>query len=116
VHDAANDTQGVVPNVIIHLLNDLPILADVDALPSGGDRSLRCTNIRTVDGKKPSFVHDQAGTFILPLSTIRLIEAPSDGLAGFEMSDETLRDIPDAPPPAPAEEPNEDLLARIRLL
>ena len=108
------DTPRVIPNVIIHLVNDLPIVADLDDLPSGGDRSIRCTNVRTVDGKRPSFIHDRHSTFVFPMSVIRLIEAPaSDSATAADMAHAEPKPIA-LPPPAPDEEPDEDLLARIR--
>jgi hypothetical protein len=95
----------VIPNVILHLINELPVVADLEDLPAGGDRSVRCTNIRTVDGKRPAFVHERNSTFIFPMSMIRLIEAPS---AGSEASQEFeaqngLTAIPEvtSPPPPP---------------
>jgi len=104
----------VISNVVIHLVNDLPIVADLEDLPAGGDRSIRCTNVRTVDGKRPTFVHDRNSTFIFPLSVIRLIEAPkpgSDANADFDAQ----KPLPQLPPSAaPDEEPDEDLLARLR--
>ena len=107
-------TALVINNVIIHLTNDLPILADVESLPSGPDRSITCTNIRTIDGKRPAFVHDQQSTFVLPLSVIRLIEARRESLeprgAGGPPPEEQA-----APPVEDFdEEPDEDLLAKIR--
>ena len=125
VHGRASHTAPVVPNVILHLINELPVVADLEDLPAGGDRSLRCTNIRTVDGKRPAFVHDTNSVFIVPMSMIRLIEAPhavSDADEEFE-SQHGMTAIPEtteqsATPPLPPlgedEEPNEDLLARIR--
>jgi hypothetical protein len=113
----------VIPNVILHLINDLPVVADLDDLPAGGDRSVRCTNIRTVDGKRPAFVHDKNSTFIFPMSMIRLIEAPhagSETSEEFEAQNNGLTAIPEVatpPPPPPLdedEEPDEDLLARMR--
>jgi len=104
----------VIPSVIIHLINDLPVVADIDELPSGADRNIRCTNVRTVDGKRPNFIHDRNSTFVFPMSVIRVIEAPQ---AGSETSqDIEAREplIALAPPQAPDEEPDEDLLARIR--
>lgn len=104
----------MIPGVIIHLINELPIIVDIDDLPSGGDRSIRCTNVRTVDGKRPAFIHDRNATFVFPMSVIRLIEAPADAsLAGAE-SDEYEPKPLALPPPAVDEEPDEDLLARIR--
>jgi hypothetical protein len=108
------DTATVIPGVIVHLVNDLPIVVDMDELPSGGDRSIRCTNVRTVDGKRPSFIHDRHSTFVFPLSVIRLIEAPSDVLATASDADEYEPKPLMLPPPAVDEEPDEDLLARIR--
>jgi hypothetical protein len=112
----------VIPNVILHLINELPVVADLDDLPAGGDRSVRCTNIRTVDGKRPAFVHDRNSTFIFPMSMIRLIEAPHGVSETSEEFDAQggLTAIPEVttpPPPPPLdedEEPDEDLLARMR--
>ena len=118
----ASHTVRVIPNVILHLINELPVVADLEDLPAGGDRSVRCTNIRTVDGKRPAFVHERNSTFIFPMSMIRLIEAPNAGSdASQEFEAQTgLTAIPEvtsvpAPPPLDEdEEPDEDLLARMR--
>ena len=67
----------VITNVIIHLMNELPIVVDVDALPAGADRSIRCTNVRTVDGKRPSYVHDRNSTFVFPAG----VDPPDRGSA-----------------------------------
>ena len=89
--------------------------------PAGGDRLLRCTNVRTVDGKRPAFVHDKNSTFIFPMSMIRLIEVPH-GVSDADEGSSAERDDGDpgsvAAPPQPHstryEEAEEDLLARIR--
>ena len=122
MHRRASHTGRVIPNVILHLINELPVVADLEDLPAGGDRSVRCTNIRTVDGKRPAFVHERNSTFIFPMSMIRLIEAPNAGSeASQEFEAQTgLTAIPEvtsvpAPPPLDEdEEPDEDLLARMR--
>jgi hypothetical protein len=111
---APPDTGGVIANVIVHIHGELPIVVDLEDMPQPNDRSIRCTNVRTVDGKRPAFVHDRHSTFVFPLSVIRLLEAPSTTpvpddefvVAGYEP--------PAPPPPAVDEEPDEDLLARIR--
>ena len=104
----------MIPNVFIHLINDLPIVADLEALPSGGDLVISCTNLRTVDGKRPPFVHDPAATFVFPLAMVRLIEAPAEGAAekalALRAASETALEVL----PMVDEEPDEDLLARIR--
>lgn len=107
-------TAHVIQNVIIHLVNDLPVVVDLEELPTGADRNIRCTNVRTVDGKRPTFIHDRNSTFVFPMSVIRLIEAPQ---AGSETDEELSAQEPLsalALPQAPDEEPDEDLIARIR--
>ena len=107
-------TAYVIQNVIIHLVNDLPVVVDLEELPSGADRNIRCTNVRTVDGKRPNFIHDRNWTFVFPMSVIRLIEAPQAGSETDEQFN-SQAPLPALPPPrAPDEEPDEDLLARIR--
>jgi hypothetical protein len=104
----------VIKNVIIHMANDLPILADLEQLPSGGDRSITCTNIRTTDGKRPAFVTDQHSTFVFPLSVIRLIEARKESLEPRSDALEPETAPVSAEPEVLDEEPDEDLLAKIR--
>jgi hypothetical protein len=106
----------VITGVIVHLENDLPIVVDLEQLPQPTDRMIMCTNVRTVDGKRPSFVNDKHATYIFPLEVIRLIEAPPDGAASTAVAfDETpMPALPPALEEAPDEEPDEDLLARIR--
>jgi len=146
----------VISNVILHLNNDLPIVVDMLELPGPADRNVRCTNVRTVDGKRPQFVHDRESTFVFPMAMIRLIEAPAGLMAVQSKSkgqkatvapaDESVEenavavttadsspdpldqyDAPNpnelpalpapagtTPPPIEEEEPDEDLLARIR--
>ena len=107
-------TAHVIPNVIIHLINDLPVVADLEELPSGGDLSIRCTNVRTVDGKRPNFIHDRNSSFVFPMAVIRLLEAPQAGSV-IDEEFEAQKPLAALPAPqAPDEEPDEDLLARIR--
>ena len=106
----------MIRGVILHIENSLPVLVDLESLPEPGDRMVRCTNVRTVDGKRPTFVHDRLGTFIFPLQVIRMMEAPADGAAApVEAHDQPVRaPVVLVPEPEPDEEPDEDLLARIR--
>ena len=114
----SGDSGRVIKGVIIHLENDLPIVADMDELPAAGDRLIRCTNVRTVDGKRPSFVHERDSAFFFPLGVIRLIEAPSAAPHVEEADQPAPEAAAELLPPAPDEpldaEPMEDLLARIR--
>lgn len=118
---AVRETRWVITGVIIHLHNDLPLLVDLEALPDGGDRIIRCTNVRTVDGKRPSFVHNRHSTFVFPLGVIRLIEAPpadDAALRPVAADDHERPESMDEAVPLSLgsgdEEPDEDLLARIR--
>jgi hypothetical protein len=106
-------TARVIANVIIHLNNDLPILVDLERLPDGPDRSIICTNVRTIDGKRPAFVHDPKSTFVFPLSVIRLIEARRESLDPTGALQES-QEPPAQEPETYDEEPDEDLLAKIR--
>jgi hypothetical protein len=142
------DTPVVLSNAIIHLHNELPLLVDLEYMPAGGDRLVRCTNVRGVDGKRPQFVHDRNGTFIFPMGMIRLIEVPAGAYEAHEPefdagpppdaplrlaapressrasartpktgSDSALVPLAEQPDPPLGdfdEEPDEDLLARIR--
>lgn len=104
----------MIANVIVHLINVLPIGVDLDVLPAPTDRSIRSTNVRTVDGKRPSFIHDRHSTFVFPMSVVRLIEAPAEGADIAEDLSESAAPMALTPVVAIDEEPDEDLLARIR--
>jgi hypothetical protein len=61
-------------DVVIHLHNEQPILADLAAEPTAGDVSLICTNLRTMGGKPPVFVERGDSTFVFPLAHVRFVE------------------------------------------
>ncbi len=66
----------VLRNVVIHLNNEQPVLADLFEIPSPRDIAVLCTNLRTPDGKRPVFIDQTDSTFLLPLAHIRFIEIP----------------------------------------
>ena len=41
---------------ILHLLNDQPLAVDLLETPTPGDIAVICTNVRTLDGKRPARV------------------------------------------------------------
>ena len=109
----------VIKNAVIHIANEQPLLADLYELPTSGDVSLVCTNIRMLDGKKPIFVDHSNSVFVFPYATIRFLEimagstdgvssAPDNGLIATEAEAE----------PADGDEGelelDEDFLRRIR--
>lgn len=103
----------MIANVIIHLINDLPIVVDLEAMPGPADRSVLCTNVRTVERQTTELHPRQALAVRLP-DVRGLIEAPAEGSAIAEdLADESPQ-LASGPPVAIDEEPDEDLLARIR--
>lgn len=103
----------MIRGVILHLLGEMPLRVDMEALPGPNDTHVTCVNVTTVDGKRPSFVEHRRSTFLFPMSTVRLMEIP--GEAGEEEEVEEVVVQPETPPaPEMDEEPDEDLLARIR--
>ena len=111
----------MIRNAILHLNNEQPLLADLFEAPSAGDVGLRCTNLRSMNGKRPVFVDDVASIFFFPYLHIRFVEIPPSAGSGGEASLAVPVDREADPParaPAPAPEPDleidEDFLRRIR--
>jgi hypothetical protein len=111
----------VIRNVILHLNNEQPLLADLYEAPSPGDVGLRCTNLRQMNGKRPVFIDDKASIFFFPYLHIRFVEIPPGAMSGGDPSLAVTRDGDEdrpARPPAPEVEPeleiDEDFLRRIR--
>ncbi len=70
----------MIRNAVLHLNNEQPMIADLYGLPDGGDVGLRCTNLRTLDGKRPVFVDDIGSVFFFPYLHIRFVEIPPGAL------------------------------------
>ncbi len=98
------------------------MLADLFEPPSPGDVGLRCTKLRTMNGKRPVFVDDSDSIFFFPYLHIRFVEIPPGAIAGTgdSMALETggdevpVRRQPAAPEVEPDLEIDEDFLRRIR--
>jgi hypothetical protein len=102
----------MIRNVVIHLLSEQPVIADLLEAPTPGDVSLLCTNLRTLDGKRPVFIDRIDSTFVFPYLHIRFIEIrPDPSVASAARAGE-------AEAPAAADEADleidEDFLRRIR--
>jgi hypothetical protein len=114
----------VIRNVVIHLMNEQPLLADVEAMPGPTDVAFVCTNLRTMNGTRPVFVNQSDSVFVFPYAQIRFIELPDmsgggqgPGGSRDESSRGSSRDGRPAEPPAPVEaelEIDEDFLRRVR--
>lgn len=67
----------MIRNAVIHIANEQPIVVDLFERPSPADLTLICTNVRTLDGRRPVFIDDGASVFVFPLSHIRFVEIPN---------------------------------------
>jgi hypothetical protein len=109
----------MIRNVVIHITNEQPLLADLYEMPTAADVSLVCTNIRMLDGKKPIFIDHSTSVFVFPYLNVRFIEILASAATGMSGSggevDGTTADQPaeDAEPEADLEL-DEDFLRRIR--
>ena len=113
----------MIRNVILHLNNEQPLIADLFEAPSSGDVGLRCTNLRMLNGKRPVFVDDMKSIFFFPYLHIRFVEILPGAIGGSDPSMAVSADVEEAPvaPPPAAEveveadlEIDEDFLRRIR--
>lgn len=112
----------MIRNAVIHINNEQPLIGDLFEPPSVGDVGLRCTNLRTLDGKKPIFIDSAASIFFFPYLHIRFVEIPPGAVSGSNpsLAIELSESNPGAVVPVPAAEPepeleiDEDFLRRIR--
>jgi len=106
----------VIRDVVLHMNNEQPLLADLFEAPSPGDVGLRCTNLRTMNGRRPVFVDDSASIFFFPYLHIRFLEIPPAS-GGLEPVETPAQEAAPAEPEAEADEDlelDEDFLRRIR--
>ena len=66
----------MIRNVVVHVANEQPLLTDLFDVPSPADVGLLCTNLRSMDGKRPVFVDNVENTFFFPYHVIRFVEIP----------------------------------------
>jgi len=60
--------------VIIHILNEDPIVAEVEELPGPTDTSIAFTNPRKRDGKPVYYITEGSTSYIFPWHRISFIE------------------------------------------
>jgi hypothetical protein len=119
----------MIRDVVLHMQGDQPMVADIESLPTAGDNTLVCTNLRTIEKRKPLTVDRTDSVFIIPLIFIRFIEIPRAAIlaAGFGATGgkrapalpagsvvvtppprSEATGVPLVEGPAPAEEPEEE--------
>lgn len=72
----------MIRDVVVHLNNEQPVLVDVFDVPKARDQGLVCTNMRTLDGKRPIFIDREDSVFFFPYTHIRFIEIHAGSLEG----------------------------------
>ncbi|MGD8486386.1 MAG: hypothetical protein PVG27_13510 [Chloroflexota bacterium] len=88
----------MIRNVILHLQSELPMKADIEALPTAADAGLLCTNLRTLEGRKPMSTEFLDSVFLIPYNVIRFIEIPRVSIHESGLD----QDLPAARPALPA--------------
>ncbi len=76
----------VIRNVCIHVNNEQPLLCDLYEMPSADDAGLVCTNVRSLDGKRPVFIDQIGSTFFFPYHVVRFLEIPAGAMAAYRAS------------------------------
>jgi hypothetical protein len=113
----------MIRDVVLHLMSEQPLLADMERLPTATDNLIICSNLRMMNGNRPIFVDESASTFVFPMEFVRFIEVPPYALAGLDRQGRPEPGVvlPVVVAPAPAEpvveeepELDEDFLKRVR--
>ena len=92
----------MIRNVVIHVSNEQPLLADLYGVPSAADVGIVCTNVRMIDGKRPIFIDRSDSTFFFPNLHLRFLEisasemqrhlAQGGSSAGFSAAEQAAGD------------------------
>jgi hypothetical protein len=75
----------MIRNAVLHLNGEQPVVVDLFELPQAVDLGVRCTNMRTLDGKRPVFIDDIKAVFFFPYEHVRFVEIPPRSLIGTEL-------------------------------
>ena len=68
-----------MPSIIVHILNEDPILGEVDALPAPTDNTIAIKNPRRRDGKDVIYLDANVTNVIFPIHRISFIEVMPAG-------------------------------------
>jgi hypothetical protein len=104
-----------VIRAILHLLNDQPLAVDLIEEPKPGDTAVICTNVRTIDGKRPVFIDFSDSTFAFPMASVRFVEVPTGAdVASRAQAAATAAAAADSADEGEDLEIDEDFLRRVR--
>jgi hypothetical protein len=110
----------MIRNAVLHLSGEQPVVVDLFELPEAVDLGVRCTNMRTLDGKRPVFIDDIKAVFFFPYEAVRFVEIPARSLIGTELEVQVEEPVAVTVPAEAATldddnlEIDEDFLRRIR--
>jgi hypothetical protein len=68
-----------MPSVLIHLMNEDPVLGEIDTLPSVTDMLICIKNPRRRDGKDLHYLEPNVTTVMWPISRLNFIEVMPTG-------------------------------------
>ncbi len=68
-----------MPTLLVHVMNDDPLMGEVDNLPNPTDQFLILKNPRRKDGKDLAFIEANVTTLIWPFLRITFIEVMPTG-------------------------------------
>jgi hypothetical protein len=104
----------VILDAVVHIEGEQPLLADLYRMPEPTDLGLLCTNLRTMNQKRPVFADTSASVFFFPYRVIRFVEIHPSA-ADIEPTEEVLAAEAGATGEAEPElELDEELLRRVR--
>jgi hypothetical protein len=61
-------------SIVLHIMNDDPILGEVDAIPTSGDTLVLVKNPRRRDGKDVPYLDGSISSVIFPIHRVSFIE------------------------------------------
>ena len=105
----------MIRDVVLHLLNEQPLLIDVFDTPTPSDTALVGTNLRTMSGTRPLFASHSDATFVFPYAHIRFVEVPAGSVnAAAPNAELALQPARAEPGAEPEPDLDEEFLRRVR--
>lgn len=68
-----------MPTVLIHIMNDDPVLGEMDSMPTAQDAMVIVKNPRRKDGKDLPYLEANVSTVLWPLLRVNFIELMPSG-------------------------------------
>ena len=111
---ATRHARVVIRNVVLHLVGEQPLLADMESFPAPSDAAVVCTNVRYMNGRAPLFIDHKESWFLFPMSQLRFVEIPEAARTTHGSPADAPVGEDETPEPPMELELDEDFLRRIR--